>query len=238
MAFLACWQLLSVSGAVNPLFISSPSQIVHAFLDMAADGTLRTDLAASGHEFVVGFGLAILIGVPLGIVVGWYRLVNAVLSPFVTSLYATPRIALAPLIIIWFGVGLWSTVAIVFLGAVFPLVINMQTAMRTLDAELLRAARSFGASELDIFRTVALPSSVPFLISGLRLSLGHALIGVVVGELFGATAGVGYRIVLAGAMFQTDQVFVSVFVLVATALTFNTALLALERRADRWRPRP
>lgn len=233
--FLAVWQVIGTSGLINPLYTSAPSEIARAFWEMVQNGTLAADIAVSGKEFVVGYALAVVIGIPVGVIVGWYRPANALLNPFIMSMYATPRVALMPLMIVWLGIGFWSVVAVVMIGAIFPLIINMQTAMRTLDRDLLKAARSFGASEGDIFRTIALPSSLPFLISGLRLGLGHALIGVVVGEMFGATAGIGYRITVAGATFQTAEVFVSVFLLVAAALIMNTTFLLLERRFGRWR---
>lgn len=237
LSFLLVWEWVGTSGIVNPLFTSSPSRIAGEFRDLIGDGTLTADLLASGQVFVVGYGLAVVFGAVVGIMIGWYRTPYAVLNPFITSLYATPRIALMPLMVIWLGIGLWSKVAVVFLGAVFPMLINMQSAMRTLDADLLKAARSFGASQSDIFRTIALPASVPFLISGLKLALGRGLVGVVVAELFAATKGIGYRIMLAGATFQTDQVFVGVLVLIIASLTFNTVFVSLEKRFGKWRPK-
>ena len=123
---------------------------------------------------------------------GWYSRLNAVLEPFVSALYATPRIALLPLILIWLGIGIASKIAIVFLGAVFPIVVNTVTGVRTVEADFIKAARSFGASDRQMFLTVVLPSSVPLLLAGLRLGLGHALVGIVVGEMYGATKGLGY----------------------------------------------
>ena len=131
---------------------------------------------------------------------------------------------------------MWSKVAIVFLGAVFPLLINMQAAMRTLDADMLKAARSFGATQWDVFRTIAMPASIPFLVSGLRLALGHGLIGIVVGEMYAASAGIGYRIQISGATFRTDEVFVGVALLVAAGLSLNAGFVAIERRFSQWRP--
>lgn len=236
LGFLSFWEWLGTSGVVNPLFTSAPTKVVAAFFRMLNDGTLLNDLVVSGQEFAIGYGLALAVGVPVGVIIGWYRPANAALNPFVTSLYATPRTAMMPLMIIWLGIGIWSKVAIVFLGSVFPMLINMQTAMRTLDPDLLKAARSFGASDWDIFKTIALPTSVPFLISGLRLALGHGLVGIVVGEMFAATAGLGYRMTIAGSTFRTDEVFVIVFILVLAGLGLNSAFVAVERRFSVWRP--
>jgi NitT/TauT family transport system permease protein len=167
---------------------------------------------------------------------GWYRRVAYVLDPFVNAFYATPRVALLPLVVIWVGIGIWSKIAIVFLGAVFPVLLSTYSGVRTTDARLLRAARSFGADDLQIFRTLILPGSVPFIVTGLRLGVGRALIGVVVGELYAATAGIGFLISVAGNSFQTDKVFVGVLLIALVGIVSMELLGRLERRFERWRP--
>lgn len=235
--FLAAWQWFGTAGFVNPIFTSSPGSIVEAFVAMANKGILQSDILESSRHFGIGFGLAILIGVPLGIITGRFRTANSLTSPFIISFYVSPNAAFMPLFVLWLGIGLWSKVALIFLAAIFPLVINMQTAMRTLDADLLKAAYSFGASQWTIFRTIALPSAVPFLISGLRLALGRALVGVFVAELFaGSSGGVGYRIVISASLFRTSDLFVAVGMLILAGLFFNRLFLSLERRFGAWRP--
>ena len=234
--FLAFWELSVVLEWVNPLFTSSPSLIVRAGYEMFADGSIYPHLAVSGQEFLVGYGMAIVIGVPLGILMGWYGRINAVLDPFVSALYATPRIALLPLIMIWFGIGIMSKIAIVFLGAIFPILVNTITGVRTLNADFVKVARSFGASDRQIFLTVALPSSVPLLLTGLRLGLGHALVGIVVGEMYGATHGLGFLIATAGARFQTDKLMVGIILIAAAGVALTELLRLIERRFERWRP--
>jgi NitT/TauT family transport system permease protein len=235
-AFLVFWELVVAFGCVNPLFTSSPSRIVTAGYEMFADGSIYEHIAVSAHEFVVGYGLAIVIGVPLGILMGWYSRVNAVLEPFVAALYATPRIALLPLILIWLGIGIASKIAIVFLGAVFPILVNTITGVRTVEADFIKAARSFGANDWQMFLTVVLPSSVPLLLAGLRLGLGHALVGIVVGEMYGSTKGLGFLIATAGAQFQTDQVMVGIILIAGAGVALTELLRAIERRFERWRP--
>lgn len=235
--FLAIWEWLGTSGAINPLFISAPSAIGRAGVKMFADGSIWNDLYVSGTEFAVGFVLAIVVGIPLGIALGWYRRFNYALDPFVSALNASPRVALMPLLIIWFGIGMGSKVAIVFLGAIFPLVLNTKSGMRALDETLLRAARSFGANDWQIFRTIALPGSVPFILAGLRVGLGRALVGIVVGELVAATAGIGYIMAIAGATFQTDKLFVGIFLITGFGVLLTNAIDRLEHRFDAWRPR-
>jgi NitT/TauT family transport system permease protein len=236
LAFLCFWEIAVRSGAVNPLFVSSPSRIVTTGFAMCADGSIYEHLQASGTEFFTGFALAVVIGVPLGILMGWYSRLNAVLEPFVSALYATPRIALLPLVVIWFGIGLGSKVAIVFLGAIFPILVNTITGVRTIDADFIKVARSYGASDRQMFMTVALPSSVPMLLTGLRLGLGHALVGIVVGEMYGATQGLGYLIAVAGARFQTDKVMVGILLIASLGIALTELLRAIERRFERWRP--
>lgn len=234
--FLALWEWAGTSGAINPLFTSAPSRVVNAFIRLANDGELGHDIVVSGLEFIYGFGLSIIVGIPFGILMGWYKPVNAILEPFVNFFYATPRVALLPLMIIWLGIGINSKIAIVYLGAIFAILINTITGMHALDAQLIKAARSFGASDFQIFRTIALPGSVPFILGGIRLGLGHALVGVVVGELYAATAGVGYLIAVAGNTFQTDKVFVGVVIIAAAGMFVTAVFKRLEDHFDSWRP--
>jgi ABC-type nitrate/sulfonate/bicarbonate transport system permease component len=236
LAFIALWEIVVRAGLVNPLFTSSPSRIVAAAIEMFADDSFYGHLEVSAEEFFSGFALAIVIGVPLGILMGWYSRVNAILEPFVSALYATPRIALLPLVVIWFGIGIASKVAIVFLGAIFPIMVNTITGVRTIEADFVKVARSFGATDRQMFLTVVLPSAVPMLLTGLRLGLGHALVGIVVGEMYGATQGLGYLIAVAGARFQTDRVMVGIILIAGLGVALTELLRAIERRFERWRP--
>jgi ABC-type nitrate/sulfonate/bicarbonate transport system permease component len=236
VVFLLAWEWLGTSGRVNPLFTSSPSRIVRAGSLLLASGQLINDMMVSGWEFALGFALSIVVGIPLGIAMGWYRTMEAIFDPFVNFIYATPRVALLPLIIIYLGIGVNSKIAIVFIGAVFAILINTIVGVKNLDSSLLKAARSFGADDLQVFRTIALPGSVPFVLSGIRLGLGHALTGVVVGELYAATAGVGYEIAVAGNTLQTDKVFVGVMIIATTGVVFTEVLRRIERHYQSWRP--
>lgn len=234
--FLIVWELAVSSGLINPLFTSSPLRIVKTAALMFSEPEIYNDLRVSGIEFMTGYALAIVVGVPLGILMGWYKRVNALLDPFVSALYATPRIALLPLIIIWFGIGIASKIAIVFLGAIFPILVNTITGMRTVDADFVKTARSFGAKDRDLFVTVALPASVPLVLTGLRLGLGHALIGIVVGELYAATAGIGFMMTVAGATFQTDKVMVGILLIAGAGILLAELIKLIEKRFESWRP--
>jgi ABC-type nitrate/sulfonate/bicarbonate transport system permease component len=218
-------------------FLPGPLDILEAFQQLFKQGSIWNDLWVSGQEVLYGYGLAVLTALPLGLAMGWYRRLNYALDPFLSFFQSTPRIALLPLLIIWLGIGIWSKVAVVFLGAVFPIVINTVAGVRNLDPALIKAARSFGATDAQIFRTVALPGSVPFILAGLRLGVGHALIGVVVGELVAAQAGIGLMMAKAGATFQTAKVFAGLIIVAGTGILINSLLHRIERRYQAWRPR-
>jgi len=235
--FLITWELVGgVFQWVNPMFMSSPSLIFNAAVQLFSTGEIWNDLRVSGIEFFWGFVLSVAVGIPFGIAVGWYKKMAYIFDPFINALYSTPRVALLPLVIIWLGIGILSKVGIIFLGAVFPIMINARDGVKTTPYNLLTAARSFGATEWQIFKSVVLPSTVPFLISGLRLGVGRALIGVMVGELYAATAGIGFMITVAGATFQTDKVFVGVLIFAITGMISMDLLGRLEKRFDKWRP--
>jgi ABC-type nitrate/sulfonate/bicarbonate transport system permease component len=236
--FIASWQLVASRRLVSQLFLPGPLDIGSAFGEYIAKGTIWNDMWVSGQELVLGFGLAILVGLPLGLLIGWYRRLSYAIDPFVMFFNSIPRVALTPLFIIWFGIGINSKVAIVFLGAVFAILINTAAASRNLDTSLVRAARSFGASDTQLFRTVILPGSVPFVLSGLRLGLAHALTGVVVAELVAAQAGVGLMMATAGQTFQTPKVFVGLVIVAGAGLIMTLVLGRIERRFQSWRAQP
>lgn len=236
-AFFLIWEAVAASGRIDPLFVSSPSRIARAASGLVRSGDIWPHIRVSLLEFVLGFGLAVLTAVPVGMLAGWYSQVFAVTNPFIAGLNAMPRDALMPLVVIWLGIGIWSKVALVFLGAFFPIAFNMMTALRTLDPSLVKMARSLGANDRQIFLSIALPSSVPFLIAGLRVGAGRGLVGIVIGELYAATVGVGYLIAVFGSTFQTDKLFVGVMIITLLGVGLDFLLRRLERRFELWRPR-
>ncbi|HXG50157.1 MAG TPA: ABC transporter permease [candidate division Zixibacteria bacterium] len=236
--FLLIWELCgNILQLINPMFMSAPSLIWKAAVQLFSSGEIWNDLRVSGIEFFWGYLLSVIFAIPFGIAIGWYKKLAYLFDPFVNAMNATPRVALLPLVIIWLGIGILSKIGIIFLGAVFPLLINTRDGVKTTPHNLLNAARSFGASEWQIFRSVVLPSTVPFILTGLRLAVGRALIGVMVGELYAATAGIGFMITVAGATFQTDKVFVGVLIFAITGMLATDVLDRIERRFDRWRPK-
>ncbi len=236
LVFLTVWQMVATARVVPELFLPGPTDIAQAMVRLFQDPDIWLDISTSAEELFAGFFLAIAVGLPLGVAAGWYRRVAHAIDPFISFFYATPRIALLPLLIIWFGIGIYSKIAVIFLGAFFPIAINTMAGIRSLDVSLLRAARSFGARDAQIFRTIALPGSVPFILTGLRLGVGHALIGVVVGELVAAQHGVGLIMATAGATFQTSKVFAALILIAGTGVVLTMVIQRIERRFESWRP--
>src|SRR5512144_2017819 len=235
--FLSIWELCgNTFQLINPMFMSAPSLIVKAGYQMFASGEIWNDLYVSGIEFFWGYALSVIFAIPFGIAIGWYKRFAYTCDPFVNAMNATPRVALLPLVIIWLGIGILSKVGIIFLGAVFSILINTRDGVNTTPVNLLNAARSFGASEWMVFKTVVVPSTIAFILTGLRLAVGRALVGVLVGELYAATAGIGFMITVAGATFQTDKVFVGVLIFASSGMIGMELLTKLERRFDKWRP--
>ena len=236
--FMVAWQLVASARLVPVLFLPGPTDTGEAFLKLFTDPrqNIWADLGTSGFEFATGYVAASVFGLALGILMGWYTRVQYALDPFVNFLYATPRIVLVPLFIIWLGIDWQSKVAVIFLGALVPMIINTMAGVRNTDASLLRVARSFGASETLVFRRVVLPGAVPFILTGLRLGVGHALTGVVVAELVAARHGVGKLISDFGTTFQTPKMFAAVMFIAGTGVLLTWLLQHIENRFQSWRP--
>ena len=237
LLFFLAWESMTRFNLVNPLFISSPTLVARAGYRLFAEGEIWNDLRVSGTEFIIGYLLAAAVAIPLGLAVGWYKRLYYILGPFIDALNAVPRVALLPIIIIWAGIGIWSKIVVVFLGAVIPMLINTFSGVKTTEERFLKVARSFGASEFKIFWSIVFPGTVPFIFTGLKYASGRALLGVVVGELYAATAGIGFLITVAGATFQTDKVFVGILIITITGLLMVEILNRIEHRFDEWRPK-
>lgn len=233
---LGVWQAFWSAGKISPLFLSGPSAIAKQFVFGLQHGTLLSDMAYSGANFAIGLALAVVAGVVLGVLIGWYRRIRLISDPFVNALYATPRIAMIPLIIIWFGVGMGSKIFIVFITAFFAILVNTVTGVRNIDSDLLRAARAYCASDWQIFTTLALPGAVPFILAGVRQGVALGLIGVVVGEMFGGSRGIGFMVAYGGQTFATDTLFVGVLIIAFAGILLTWAAERLEQRFSRWKP--
>ncbi len=234
IVFLLIWEITSRLALIKPILISSPARIVTSAIWLFAHG-FTEDIAISLLEFTIGYMLAVLVAIPLGLAMGWYPRFNAIIDPFAQALNATPRVALVPVIIIWLGIGLASKVAVVFLGAFFPILLGTVSGVRATDELLLKCGRSFGATDRQIFRTIVFPSSIPWLITGMRVGVGRAVVGVVVAELIAATAGIGHVMAVAGATFQTDKVFVGILLLAGFGALTSSILQRIENRFQAWK---
>lgn len=235
IVFLSLWQASAAYGWVNPLFASSPGAILEAGKETYQAGTLMPAAFESAKLFASGFGLSVVIAIPLGLAMGWYRRIDALMDPFISAIYATPRIALIPLVLVWFGIGFQSRVIVVLLAAVFPLLINTIAGVRATDKELIRVATAYSASDPAIFRTVVLPGAVPHIVSGLRHAMNQALIGVVVAEFFVGSVGLGAMITSAGLVLRTDIALLGVLVIASSSLILTALLKFVERKLTQYR---
>lgn len=239
VAVLAIWELLPhivTISAGTKLFFTTPSQIAGTLWRMFATGEIWTPLAVSASGFAIGLGIAIVVGLPLGVLLGRSPILSAMLDPFITAFNATPRLVFLPLLLLWFGLGLWSKVVIVFIGALFPILINTYEGVRNADKLLINVVRAFGAGEWDVARLVVVPNALPYIVVGLRLAIGRAVLGVVVAEFFGSEQGLGVVMVRAASRFQVDVVFSGLIVFAALTLAMTGVVRVVENRLSRWRP--
>lgn len=232
---LVAWEVTGRYVLTNPLFFAPLSRVAVAAADLWASGELQTHIAVSFTELAYGMTAAILIGVAFGVISGVSQRVRDYTEIYVTALYATPLVAVAPLLILWLGIDEVSKAAVVFLTAVFPILINTSAGVQSAEASLVEVARAFGATRWQIVMKVLIPASVPFMLTGVRLAVGRGIVGVVVGELFGSRAGLGYLIFTAGQTFDVPTLFVGVIALAGAGVTLTLAAQLVERRALRWR---
>jgi len=230
------WELVGRRVGAS-LFLATPSQTWVALVDLWRSGELQNHIWVSGQEFLYGYLIACVAGIVIGLLMASYRTGSALLGPWVSGLYATPIIAVAPLVILWFGIGIWSKIVVVISVVIFPVIINTEAGIRAADRHLIEAIRSFGANQFQIFTKVSLPSALPFILAGLRLGIGRGLIGVVVGELFGARAGVGFMILQAAESFAMPKLFAGVIVLAAAGISLTAGCHYLEKKLVPWNRR-
>lgn len=238
LAFLVAgilWEVLARYVIASPLFFSSLTEIARKAVDLWQVGELQTHIWVSFVEFAIGYGLSAVLGIGFGMLLAASRTLRGYIDPLLSMLYATPIIALGPIFIMWLGIGIGSKVAIIFLTAVFPILINTVAGLTTTDRNLVDVARSFGASQTYIYLKVRTPAALPFIIAGLRLSVARALVGVVVAEMFGARAGLGFLIVNSAQSFDTAAVFVGVVILAFAGVVSVEFLKWLEFKLAPWR---
>jgi NitT/TauT family transport system permease protein len=231
---LALWEIISRYVVANALFLAGPSQIAVAIYHLAMTGELWHHIGVSAAEFALGYVVASIFGIALGLAMASSATMKQALQPWVSGLYATPTIALAPLFILWFGIGIWSKVIVVISLVLFPVAINTEAGLRTTSERLIEMLRSFGATKRQIFLKVSLPSAVPFILAGLKLGIGRGLIGVVVAELFGSRAGLGRLISQSADAFNMPELFAGVVILAVAGIVMTAGFSRLEGKIVPW----
>jgi NitT/TauT family transport system permease protein len=229
---LLLWEFFGKN--INPVFGSYPTQIALAFVELAQSGKLTTALIESLQPFVVGYGLAILFGVPLGLVIGRFRFAEASLGIYVTAGYAMPLVALVPLLVLWLGLGFKVKAAIVFLMALFPICINTWLGVTAVPKTLIEVGRSFVASDAVILRRIILPATLPYIMAGIRLAVGRAVVAMVIAEFFTSISGLGAIIINSANNFDTATMFVPIVVLMVLAIGLNSLIGVVERWVAPW----
>jgi NitT/TauT family transport system permease protein len=223
------WQLAASQAWVNPLILSSPQAVWAALVDYLGSPQAGIDLRTSGIELAAGFGLVIVIGVAIGLLAGTSRVVDIVVSPLVNMLNSVPRIALIPIFIIIFGIGVESKIATIVAVALIPVIISTQAGVRSVPPELMTVAIAFDANPLQRFTKVLLPGAIPAVIGGLRIGLGQALVGVIVGEFFASSAGIGFFMFKSANQLQTANVLAGTIIVTVIGWTLATAMSGAER---------
>ena len=231
---LALWEFLSRVVIANALFLAAPTQIFAAIYNLAVSGQLWPHIWISAAEFALGYVIATFIGIVLGFTMASSELGKNILQPWVSGFYATPTIALAPLFILWLGIGIWSKVVVVVVLVLFPVAINTEAGLRTTSPRLIEMLRSFGATPRQIFFKLSLPSAMPFILAGLKLGIGRGLIAVVVAELFGSRAGLGRLISQSSDAFNMPELFAGVIILAVAGIVMTAGFTRLERVLVPW----
>lgn len=234
--FLAIWELVPRAGLVDRVFLPPFSQVVAAWWGLAVSGQLATHVEASMARSLSGLLLAVVIAVPLGIAIGWYRLVAEVLEPLLELFRNTSALALLPVFVLLLGLGESSKIALVCFACCWPILLNTVGAVRGVDPLLVKAARSLGLSSPELFRKIVLPASVPALFTGIRLAAAYSILVLLAAELTGAKAGLGFQITSAQYNFQIPQMYAGIVTISLLGLVLNQLLVAAERRLSRSRP--
>lgn len=235
LGFALTWEILSRFKIVDPVLISSPTHVAYAVKNWATSGRLIRDLGTSLWELIVAFGASAVIGIPIGVAMGWSRHTEYALDPFIWVLYSTPLVSFWPLFIIWLGIGTKAIIALAFLFSIVQIIINTMAGVKNIDPVLIRCARSFNARSSDLFFKIILPGALLMIIAGLRLAIGRTLIGVIIGELFSSNAGLGFHISYYGARLRFSDVFAGLFMVVVVGICTTQGIRVIESRLTRWR---
>lgn len=235
VVFILLWQLVIEIFDPQPLLFPTPGAVASEFVEAAGDGTMWPAFTSSMYAMAVGLGLALVTGIPLGLMIGMSPTADMLTSPYLWGLFAMPRIALAPLMILWFGFGMETKVWLVYLSAVIPLMLSCKDGVQTADVSLIQAARSFGAGRLFLFRKVIAPSTLPFISSGIRNGISRGFVGLLVIELTTGSGGIGSQVMRSMSDQNTARMFAFTLLLIVVALVLISLSRQLERYSSRWR---
>jgi ABC-type nitrate/sulfonate/bicarbonate transport system permease component len=237
IGFFLAWELSTRLEILNPFYFPPFTNILAKGYELFANGTIWEHMWFSLTNFAIGFMLSVALGVIIGVPMGWYKNISKTFDPLLSGVYATPLIALLPLIIMMFGLGAVSKIIMTVLAAVFPILINTMVGIANTDHRLITMARAFGATDSTIFLKVSLPGSLPYIVAGMRVALGRALVYIVVAEQYGAATGLGYLSSVAAQRFQMAAMFVPIILIAGLGAGLNELLKSLERRLAKWKPR-
>ena len=232
VAILIVWEM--IAPFISPIFFTSPSQIAIAFYETTVSGELPYFLAQSLEVMVYGLVTAVVVGIPLGVAMARIRRLDWALDLPINALYAMPLVAVVPLLVLWFGIYLKAKIIVVFLFAVFPILINTYQGVRECDKGMIEVAQSFRSSEWRMWQDVLLPFAVPYIIAGLRLAIGRGLIGMIIAEFYTTISGLGFMITKYANVFEMDKTFVPVIVLMVLGVSLTTLLKWFGRRIAPW----
>lgn len=235
VSVVVLWEVVARLVVKNPLFFAPLTAVFDRTLELWRTHELQIHMWTSFQEFLLGFLLASSVGILFGVLMASSVTMRDFFDPWVSMLYSTPIIALGPLFILWFGIGISSKIAVIFVVVVFPVLINTFAGLANTEPNLIEVARSFGSSPSQIFTKVRFPAALPFIIVGLRLGVARGLVGVVVAELFGAKDGLGWLIMISAQTFDTAGLFAGVFILAASGVITVEILKWMERRLAPWR---
>jgi ABC-type nitrate/sulfonate/bicarbonate transport system permease component len=231
--FFVIWEYFG--RRMDPIFMAPPSAIFSAAVELTQSGALRKALIESLWPFAVGMTLTVIVGTALGIIIAQWRIAEYILDPYINALYAIPRIALVPLIILWAGLEFTGKVTILVSVAIFPITVNTYAGIRDVRGSMLEIGRAYGATEWQIFSKIVMPAAIPFIMAGIRLAVGLAIIGIIVAEFFTAISGLGGMIVEYANVFATAKLFVPIIVIAIVGVVLTELVMWLERRMSRWR---
>jgi len=236
--FLLLWETLPRTGVVSPAFLPPLSTVLETAWQLYQSGQLGTHFFASIQRSIIGFALALAIAIPLGLVIGWYKLVAETLNPLLELFRNTTALALMPLFILFLGIGEASKISLLVYACTWPILLNTITGVQTVDPLLIKSARTMGLKPHQLFRKVILPASVPTIFVGIRLAGAISILALVAVEMFGAKAGLGYLIMYSQFSFEIPQMFVGILVITLVGLSFNYILIGLEKYFTAWKRNP